>query len=61
MVLTKCESRRGITPPPPKDQAGRDTVTAGDIGNRHARLGGFLQNGQLLIDRITSTTYASQA
>ena len=33
-------------------------MTADDMGNRHARLGGFLRNGQLLIDRITSTTHA---
>ncbi len=31
-------------------------MTAGNIGNRHARLGGFLQHGQLLIDRVASTT-----
>jgi hypothetical protein len=40
----------------PKDQVGRNTITTDYIGNHHPRLGGFLQKGRLLIERITPTT-----
>src|SRR5215468_6765836 len=41
----------GHSPPPPEDQAGRNTMTAGHVGNRYARLSCFRQDRQLLIHR----------
>jgi hypothetical protein len=45
-------------PSPAEDQAGRNTMTAGHIGNRHPQLCGFGQHGEplpLIRRRATST------
>src|SRR5215469_13054706 len=44
----------GHTSSPAEDQTGRNTMTASYVGNRHARLGGFGQDRQLLIHRPAS-------
>src|SRR5271170_2710061 len=46
----------GHTASPPEEQARRNTMTAGYVGNRHPGLGGFGQYCQLLIQRVTPPT-----
>src|SRR5882762_890435 len=46
----------GHAPSPPEDQAGRNTMTAGHVGNRHAGLCGFRQDCKLLVHRVAPAT-----
>jgi len=46
----------GHTASPPEEQARRNTMTAGYVGNRHPGLGCFGQNRQLLVQRVPPAT-----
>src|SRR3974390_1100128 len=46
----------GHEPSPAEDQAGRSTMLAGDVRNRHPRLGGLTHHHQLLLQRVPPTT-----